>query len=140
MGDRCWFEVWVKNEDVEKFTTLVFGAALKPMATTEHYAYFQDDQAHMGRVDECMDAAAEGLNFFGRHGNGANYGWYAFYTAENELHDYETGHDFIGVVIQPLNMSGDVEVSNLLKKMSHYRVWNKLYENFVENEKWPATI
>lgn len=138
MGDRCSFEVWVKREDAEKFAEVVYGVDVVSVEKSETYKYFSDDQANFGLAFECIAAAKAGLQFFGRHSNGGGYGWYAFYTEGLELKDFETGYDFSGVVIQPMNEDGDLEMKSLLETMKHYRTWMRLFRSAEENQKWPV--
>jgi len=89
MGDRCYLRITLKREDLDRF-----GAALgeRPGATwweeeeeaapgivevgvTEaNYAWYED----RGR------AADEGIPFFGWHGEGGDYGSFAFVSLDGE--------------------------------------------------------
>ena len=137
MGDRCHLELWVRVEDVEKFTDIVYGVDVAPDNKTDQYAYFTDDQANMGLIPECLAAAKQGLRFFGRHTGGESYGWYAFYSEDGWLQDFQTGYDFEGVVINP-SVDGDVSADEFPEELKRYRIWSKMYEKYVEDVTWPV--
>lgn len=94
MGDRCWFEVYVRKRDAKAFQELVFHRegfeADPPHHDYPNAVYFQDDEANYGYYTECQDAGQRGLVFQGRSGAGGDYGPARFCAIDGQFHHIET--------------------------------------------------
>lgn len=97
MGDRCWFEVYVRKRDAKAFRDLVFRRegfeADPPNDDYSRAVYYQDDEANYGYYAECEKTAKLGLVFEGRSGAAVQYGPARFCGIRRKFYHIETMWD-----------------------------------------------
>ena len=88
MGDRCYFEMLYRKEDVDIFEeTFYEGKALHVDIGSDFgpYYYFVDDEINYGGEDELFRFANVGGICCGWHGGGCDYGPSKFLTFNNNV-------------------------------------------------------
>ncbi len=100
MGDRCYLELTQRKADLPRFAPFVDA---KP---EEEWWDYQDDidghpdlvtccvyEANYAWYDERQAAAKAGIPFYGTHGDGGEYGPYAFAALDGEMLEAPLSHD-----------------------------------------------
>jgi hypothetical protein len=99
MGDRCWVEVTVRKDHVERFLQI---ADYDPESQSEsdHVVEFQFQEVNYGMGSQLDEAAADGLEFYGHHTAGDSYGSSEFFSDGKGSVEYiPTGDDGYGIVV-----------------------------------------
>ena len=100
MGDRCYLEMTLRREDLPRFAEHV------DASPNEKWWDAEDDledhpnlitvriyEANYAWYDERRKAAEAGIPFFGTHGEGGEYGSFAFAAIDGELEEAPLSHD-----------------------------------------------
>jgi len=117
MGDRCYLEMTMRRADRPRFAEHV-GA--EPTEKWWDQEFAEDHpclvtvnvyEANYAWYDELRAAAEAGIPFFGQHGEGGEYGAYAFVSVNGEHAEAPVNHDgdFIIAVDENLQPLGDTE-------------------------------
>lgn len=96
MGDSCWFQIEVKNCDVEKFKQ-TFEPLIKYPADEENEhdgtTNFIFYEAEYGFYNELEILSTTNLQFSGNHDSGGGYGSHTFVSNGTKRMEIEQGHD-----------------------------------------------
>lgn len=119
MGDRCWFQCWVRKEDAEKFESLVdVGSPNDEDAKCFQYI---DEQANYGHHDSLKEAAKEGCIFYGYHMNGEEYGSYTFLSDDRGYADWQNGHVNYGFVLHMDPKTSELDDQEMINLRAFHR-------------------
>lgn len=117
MGDRCHLEMTLRRADLTKFAPFVDAQPDKAWWDDEDEMDNPDlvtvriYEANYGLLDERMAAAKAGIPFHGTHGEGGEYGGYAFASIDGEMAEAPLNHsgELTLAVDEDLNPLEDIE-------------------------------
>lgn len=117
MGDRCYLEMTMRRADLPRFAEHVGAAPAEKWFDAEdaherpELVTLRIYEANHAWYDQRREAAEAGIPFFGSHGEGGEYGPYAFASIDGEIAEAPLNHDgdLILAVDENLQPIGDVE-------------------------------
>jgi hypothetical protein len=134
MGDRCYLQAWVRQEDYAKFCNILVGAYVPPRSEREGWALYEDGQAPYGSFDERMEAAKNGLIFVGES-SGA-YGWEynaeAFYSDGTQMYsqDISSSHSSSYIIsIDPV--TGKLDEKEVGRVNEFDKKWREMHDKVI---------
>ena len=100
MGDRCYLELTLCRSDLSHFAPHIDSTPneawwdhLDEDADHPEEVTVSVHEANYAWYDERMNAAKAGIPFYGTHGEGGEYGSYAFASWAGKLHEVPLSHD-----------------------------------------------
>jgi hypothetical protein len=107
MGDRCYLEITMRKADLPRFAPFAGARADEKWWDNEDDVDRHPDlvtvgvyEANYAWSDQRLAAAKAGVPFYGNHGEGGEYGPYAFAALDSEMLEVEVngaGYMFIAV-------------------------------------------
>jgi hypothetical protein len=108
MGDRCYLEITMRRADLPRFGSAVgekpdenWWDADDPVTDHPDLVTVQLYEANYALYDQRHEAAKAGIPFYGTHGEGGEYGAYAFAALDGEMLEAPLNHE--GDLILALN-------------------------------------
>ena len=134
MGDRCYIDITMRRADLPRFAPFI-----DEQAGDE---WWDDEDEHAGHPDlvtvrvyeanyawgdERQAAAVDGIPFFGSHGEGGEYGPYAFASLDGEQLEVQVNHDGYMVVSVDDNLQMLDDIEHLRAYVAKVRAVKKLF-------------
>ena len=106
MGDRCFMQIALRRSDLPRFAAHVGTAPAEEWwdqlsEDSEEIVTAEVYESNYAWFDQRQAAAEAGIPFHGIHGEGGNYGPYAFASWNGEHHEAALSHD--GELIMTVN-------------------------------------
>ena len=90
MSDRCYLSVTVEAARLDEFKQIVFGGqGAEEQESSDLAVNLVDYEANYAMYDELVKAAAAGIQFYGYHGEGGEYGPGYFFSKGGIYHEWE---------------------------------------------------
>ena len=105
MGDRCYWQAWVRKSDSKRFQEIVYG-----QVRDKNQIEFTDEMNY-GAYGACERAAKEGLVFKVSHGAGGEYGAGEYCAINGKFYTVNCLHD--GDIGVPVDDEGEVSKKDL---------------------------
>jgi len=139
MGDRCWFEITIKEKDRRLFEESFipekeYGHEDETSFKTQISFVFQE--ANYGFYDELEGLSKTSLQFFGNHGMGGTYGPSEFASDGKEFATVETGIE--GGYVCNFNTDGTIEESTANEIRKYLEISNRVNKYFDAIELFPT--
>lgn len=143
MGDRCYVEMTMRPPDLLRFAPFVRTADERwwddldeqnnpDLVTVRVY------EANYAWYDERAAAAADGMPFFGTHGEGGEYGAYAFAAADGEQVEAPLNHDGYMVLAVDDDLKPVDDIEELRAYINKLRAVKRLFGIDVTDGGTPA--
>jgi hypothetical protein len=132
MGDRCYVQAWVRQEDYAKFCNILVGAYVPPRLEREGWALYEDGEANYGSFDERMEAARQGLIFVGESSGGWEYDAEAFYSDGVEMYsqDISSSHSSSYIIsIDPV--TGKLDEKEVSRVNEFDKKWREMHDKVI---------
>lgn len=118
MGDRCYWEAIVRPKYsvkcIELFDQQPEECTDEEKKCNDKGVSFVTVEANYGNFESMQEATKAGCVFFGRSGQGDNYGALVFYSDGTDFHSWPAGHNGEGWVVDT-DENGVVSTDELLR-------------------------
>jgi hypothetical protein len=135
MGDRTWFRLEIRDDEVNKFKSKIsdfefLDGDIDDSATGS--IMFEADEMNYGGQDMQDEMKQAGLTFMGEHGDGGGYDAYEFACFFGEFEDIPRTKEMGPVV--PINSDGTISEEWLKKTKNYYRIADLVFKYFKRSD------